>query len=187
MGGHDGHAETGGVKPMSLGGRLIHERERLAGMTDEERAWRKKWLLDQNLTPREPVYIPGDSKELLNPIRRAYKAPLNVVFFKFLQPLMGVEAATVFRFYTGKICLGVMGIYLTYYYFKYNTNNWERKGGWRIITSRTSVYPGEEGYPKIPEKTKGSDYCDRDFSKSIFAKKYAPKDEDQKCTPKFVF
>jgi len=187
MGGH-GDSPTGGVKPMSLGGRLILEKERLSGMTNEERAWRSKWLKDQILTPREPVYIPANTKELVNPIRRFYKAPLDTLFFKLLQPVIGVDPATVLRFYTGRFLIGLWATYGIFYYFKYNTNTWERKGGWRVIESRLAVYPGEPGYPKEQTKTKGSDYCDRGFSESIFGKKIAKEaQKGGKCKPEFVF
>lgn len=141
------HSETGGVKSMSITGRFVNEKERTSGsMTAEDRAWRKKWLQDQNLTPREPILISKNNPDLMNPIRRAYKKPLDVLFFKGLQPVIvstinnfklyvriikiiwerclfqGKPAAEVFRFYTGKLLIGVWFTYLTYYYFKYNTN-----------------------------------------------------------------
>jgi len=172
------HSETGGVKSMSITGRFVNEKERTSGMTAEDRAWRKKWLQDQNLTPREPILINKNDPDLTNPIRRAYKKPLDVLFFKVLQPVMGKPAAEVFRFYTGKFLMGVFATYLTYYYFKYNTNNWERTGGWRVIMSRPAVLPGDEGYPSTSTKTKGSEYAHRDFHNSIFAKKI-----EKECAP----
>ncbi|CAG7819692.1 unnamed protein product, partial [Allacma fusca] len=113
---------TSGVKPISIGGRLIHERERLSGMNDAERAWRKQWLKDQTLTPREPLFIPKDSPDLLNPIRKFYRWPLDQVFFKLLQPMIGKYPAQVGRFYVGRGLMGLWGIYLTIYYFKYQGN-----------------------------------------------------------------
>ena len=68
---------------MSIQGRLARERERLVGMTDEERAWRRQWIHDQVLSPNEPRKLPNIEKELYNPIRRAYKKPLDLAF----QPL----------------------------------------------------------------------------------------------------
>lgn len=72
-------SDTGGVKPMSITGRMVRERERLLGMSPEERAWRAQWLKDQHLSPNEPKYVPEYWKERYNPIRRAYRAPLNMV------------------------------------------------------------------------------------------------------------
>ena len=46
---------TGGVKAMNIGGRLVRERERLIGMTEEERAWRARYLKSQILAPEEPL------------------------------------------------------------------------------------------------------------------------------------
>lgn len=70
---------TGGVKPMAIAGRMVRERERLVGMTTDERAWRKQWLKDQVLSHNEPKHVPEYWKERINPIRRAYMAPLNAL------------------------------------------------------------------------------------------------------------
>lgn len=71
------HTNTGGVKPMPIEGSMKYERERLRGMTDKDRAWRKQWLEDQVLAENEPRFVPELYKELNNPIRRFYKKPLN--------------------------------------------------------------------------------------------------------------
>lgn len=89
MGGHSIDApgeQTAGVKPMSITGRMVRERERLSGMTPEERAWRKQWLKDQVLSPNEPRYVREMEKEFLNPIRRFYRFPLDFIFHRVLQP-----------------------------------------------------------------------------------------------------
>lgn len=80
-------SETGGVKAFSIQGRLYRERERLAGMTDKERAWRRQWIRDQHLAPDEPRFVPEMHKELYNPIRRAYWKPLDAIF-KALEPVL---------------------------------------------------------------------------------------------------
>lgn len=88
-GGHDitgNLAGTGGVRPMQIEGRTQMERERTMGMTPEERAWRKKWLQDQVIN--EPKYVKAAEKELLNPLRRFYKFPLDYVFTKFVGPFI---------------------------------------------------------------------------------------------------
>lgn len=79
-------SQSGGAKPMAIQGRMAHERERLSGMTEAERAWRKQWLKDQVLNPKEPLFIPKDSPELLNPIRRFYRWPLDKLFYGILKP-----------------------------------------------------------------------------------------------------
>jgi len=164
-------SETSGTKPMSIAGRTISERERLTGMTPEERAWRKKWLKDQVLTPREPIEIPIRNAEFMNPIRRFYRWPLDTLFFKVLQPSIGEVPAQVFRFYIGRSLLGLAGIFLGFYYFKYNTATWESKSGWRIIASRKAVYPGEPGWPKVGTKTRPEEYTDRGFLDSVLGHK----------------
>lgn len=73
-------SDTGGTKPFSIQGRLARERERLLGMSDKERAWRRQWIKDQELSPNEPRYVPEYYKERYNPIRRAYKMPLDIAF-----------------------------------------------------------------------------------------------------------
>lgn len=65
---------------MGIAGRMVRERERLLGMSAEERAWRKQYLLDQRLAPNEPVYVAEYWRERTNPIRRFYQAPLNGMY-----------------------------------------------------------------------------------------------------------
>jgi NADH dehydrogenase (ubiquinone) 1 beta subcomplex subunit 6 len=64
---------------------MVRERERLIGMTAEERAWRAQFLKDQHLAPNEPVHVSAYWKERYNPIRRFYRAPLDAVW-KALTP-----------------------------------------------------------------------------------------------------
>lgn len=81
-------SDTGGVKAFAIGRRMVRERERLLGMTDEERAWRAQYLKDQILHPDEPVI--DDAKmyrENFNPIRRFYRAPLDK-FGEMLMPAL---------------------------------------------------------------------------------------------------
>ena len=70
---------TGGVKPMAIAGRMVRERERLVGMSDEERAWRKQYLKDLELH-HGPKTVPALERELTNPIRRLYRAPLDGLY-----------------------------------------------------------------------------------------------------------
>lgn len=80
-------AQTAGVKPMTIAGRVASERERCIGMTDAERAWRKQWLQDQVLASNEPVHVEEYWRERTNPIRRFYRKPLDVLFTK-LSPVL---------------------------------------------------------------------------------------------------
>ncbi|XP_046388109.1 NADH dehydrogenase [ubiquinone] 1 beta subcomplex subunit 6 [Ischnura elegans] len=157
---------TGGVRPFPIEGRVGRERERLMGMTDEERAWRKQWLKDQELTPREPLYQSEDHPDLINPIRRVYRFPLDKAFGA-LAPVLGKERAMKTRWWTGKILLGLFSVYATAYYFKYNQNDWTRRGGWRVISARPSVYPGDPTFPAKSERSVPSDYADRKFKTSV--------------------
>lgn len=80
-------AQTAGVKPIAIAGRVALERERCLGMSDAERAWRKQWLKDQVLAANEPVHVEEYWKERINPIRRFYRKPLDVLFNK-LSPVL---------------------------------------------------------------------------------------------------
>lgn len=153
---------TGGVKPMSIAGRYMSERERLAGMTPAERAFRKQWLKDQELAPNEPRNVPEMYKARYNPIRRFYRWPLDQ-FGKMLVPMVGSADAAFIRYCTGKAFIALGLAYSLTYYFKYGANDWTRKGGWRVIQSRKAVVPGDPGYPKVSDRKVGADYAARGF------------------------
>ncbi|KAH9376986.1 hypothetical protein HPB48_021540 [Haemaphysalis longicornis] len=83
------HSHTGGVRPMSIEGRFADERTRLsAEFTDADRAWRKKWLEDQHLSPNEPRHVPELERALKNPFRRFYRFPMDYIFGR-LEPFLG--------------------------------------------------------------------------------------------------
>jgi len=159
--------QAAGVKPMSITGRMVRERERLTGMTPEERAWRHKWLKDQVLSPNEPHYIRDLNKEFYNPIRRFYRFPLDFIFHRVLEPFIGFNAAQVFRFYTGRASLILFSAMATWYLLKYNHNTWSHKSGWRIIHNKPAILPGEPGYGEPAPYRKPNDYIDRGFKASV--------------------
>lgn len=156
---------TGGVKPMSIAGRYINERERLYGMTDAERAFRKQWLQDQVLSHNEPREVPELYKALHNPIRRFYRWPLDQLQAK-LTTSIGFEPAHLIRRVLGRGTLFVFGVYWFAYYAKYNSNDWTRKGGWSAKVAKEAVELGDPQFPKVSEKTKPSDYATRGFDKN---------------------
>ena len=82
-----GESPTGGVRPMAIEGRMARIRERCIGMTNEERAWRAKWVKDQILEFDEPKIPEHYYKERYNPIRRFYRAPMDA-FERALVPAM---------------------------------------------------------------------------------------------------
>lgn len=138
------HSPAGGVKPFPIAGRYVSERERLAGMTDGERAWRAQWLKDQILSKHEPVHVPELERELMNPIRRFYRYPLDcvermmmpvVVSFCFVlissrwwcnknnfATFKGPAYSAGLRYFFGKVGISVFALYATVYYFKYHQN-----------------------------------------------------------------
>lgn len=75
-------AQTAGVHPFPIAGRVALARERALGMTSIERAWRKQWLQDQILDANEPCDVPEYWKERTNPIRRIYKA---VILYRLIK------------------------------------------------------------------------------------------------------
>lgn len=157
-------SDTGNVKPMAIGGRMVRERERLIGMSGEERAWRRQFVKDLEI--KKARLVPELEDELTNPIRALYRAPLDKLFHA-LAPKLGVERAYAIRFYTGKflICMGL--IYGGAYLLKYNANDWTRKDGFRIIQSRVVCNPGDEGFPKLSDRIKPSDYASRGFKEYL--------------------
>ncbi|XP_071057385.1 uncharacterized protein [Onthophagus taurus] len=153
---------TGGVMPMDLAGRLARERERLLGMTDAERAFRKQYLKDQELAHGEPKFVPELYRETVNPIRRLYRAPLDA-FRVMITPIVGAQRALHIRYFAGKFLMITLFAYGCTYYFKYNGNDWTRPGGWRKVESRIAVFPGDPEFPKVSERTVGADYASRGF------------------------
>ncbi|PSN32967.1 hypothetical protein C0J52_25132 [Blattella germanica] len=44
--------------------------------------------------------------------------------------------------------------------------DWTRKGGWRVISSRKPVLPGDPNYPQGSQRTHPRDYAERGFKES---------------------
>lgn len=87
-------SNTGGVIPTSIKGRFSQERERLGpDFTEQDRQWRIKWHHDQDLHKNEPVKAAEEmmDRELLNPIRRLYRIPLDYVEKNVMAPRMVCE------------------------------------------------------------------------------------------------
>ncbi|XP_077295908.1 NADH dehydrogenase (ubiquinone) B17 subunit [Arctopsyche grandis] len=156
-------SDTGGVKAMNIASRLVNERERLAGMSDEERAFRRQWLHDQHLAPSEPRFVPEYHRERFNPIRRFYKWPLDTLATK-MHPVVGNKIHYI-RYFTGKIAMFGFTVLGIHYYFKYRGNDWINKSGWRVSMSRPRILEGEPGYEERKLK-KPSEYLVRGFEKS---------------------
>jgi len=155
---HQHHQWRGAKLPPFNIEPLPWERQRIqgAGMTAEDRALRRQWLKDQELSPREPVFIP----ELYprNPIRRMLGAPWDRVFL-VLQPVVGERYAGLGRFFIPKFAMAIGTMYAIYYHLKYNPNQWTDGHGWNIYSNKPTLLPeGQE----VPVKT-DSDFYDRGF------------------------
>ncbi|XP_064625230.1 uncharacterized protein LOC135486398 [Lineus longissimus] len=139
------------------------ERSRLASpMTDEVRALRKQWVLDQKLAPHEPVHVP--ELKPLNPIRRMYRAPADFLFLKALKPILGSQAA-MFRYFAPKFGMGLFALYAACYHLKYNSSDWELSKGWHMSISRPPMLPTDENYPNAVHK-RPDQFYDKKFSKT---------------------
>lgn len=134
-------------RPMHIEGRLKYVRERLTGMTQDERAWRKKWLKDQELAPREPKYVKRLDRYFQNPIKLAYKVPIEWFFYGVLSPRIGQHAAYTLRQVIPKGLLIYLSVCTVWYYYKYNAQSWEWRHGpqWKIY--KPTLYPGDPGFP----------------------------------------
>lgn len=84
---------------MTIGGRMVRERERCIGMTPEERAWRAQYLKDQILTDREPVYVKELHEQFRNPFRRLYLRPLDKLILEPLIPRIVNIANLILKFF----------------------------------------------------------------------------------------
>lgn len=144
-------SNSAGVKVMTIAGRMARERERCIGMTDEERAYRAKYIKSLELAPEEPITPKGYYEACYNPIRRFYMAPLNQVE-GLLSPVVGAFSAKVIRLVTGRILMGITGIYVGWYYFKYHTATWERQSGWRVLPTREARLPGTKDYKGLEKR-----------------------------------
>jgi len=115
--------------------------ERMAGMTAEDRALRKQWIMDQYLTDREPVRVPN--LVYRNSVKRFFGYPLDMVG-KAVMPYVGPRAALVGRYLAGKFGL-LVGFYACCaYYFRHNQKTWEQSNlGWTFWFARKPVYPGD--------------------------------------------
>lgn len=92
-------SDTGGVSPMILEGLEKYTNHRINGMTADRRALRKQWLLDQNLSHREPVFVPELYYELNNPIRRFYRYPFNQLEAYFTRITVSKRKYAVFYYF----------------------------------------------------------------------------------------
>ncbi|XP_011311395.1 NADH dehydrogenase [ubiquinone] 1 beta subcomplex subunit 6 [Fopius arisanus] len=158
------HSDTGGVKGFPIEGRMLSERERILGMSPEERAWRAQWLKDQVLAPDEPVYNPEYYKQRYNILRRFYRAPLNVLE-NALRPTLGAEFSYVIRHMISSAAFTMIGIWGAIYYFKYNQSDWTRKSGFKVGISRKKLFPNDPEWPNYETK-KDNEYASYGFTNS---------------------
>ncbi|XP_046550272.1 uncharacterized protein LOC124260067 [Haliotis rubra] len=138
---------------------LPYDRQRLSGdgMSESDRALRRQWVKDQELSPREPRII--EEIKPKNVFKRMYNAPWNAVFGA-LKPIMGEFPATLARLVVPRTLIFYSIILVSYYQLKYHPNDWTRVTGFHIYTNKPAVF-GDQ--PPPPEKNSPSDFCERGF------------------------
>lgn len=104
-------AQTAGVKPMAIAGRVAIERERCLGMTDVERAWRKQWLKDQILAPNEPVHVEEYWRERTNIFRRIYRMPLDKIYSMLTPVLVRLHNTSNLSVVNSEVCGNYNNLY----------------------------------------------------------------------------
>lgn len=142
--------------PMNLEIHLQETRERTAGMTPRERAWRKKWIHDQHLEPDEPLDI---NVRPLNPIRKLYRFPLDWLESRVLRKTFGWWYARKIRYFTGRTLTWYSILLVVFYYVKYNRKTWEHMRGIGFSTTFNSDISNYEQrldkeFPGLAEKAK---------------------------------
>lgn len=48
--------------------------------------------------------------------------------------------------------------------------DWTKRGGWRVLTTKPTVLPGQPGFPYKSPRSAGEDYADGGFKKTVFYK-----------------
>ncbi|XP_065213692.1 uncharacterized protein ND-B17 [Planococcus citri] len=183
-------SDTGGVSPMLLEGLEKYTNHRIHGMTPDRRAWRKQFLLDQNLSHREPVFVPELYYEINNPIRRFLRYPYNKLEQAVLKITGNSLVAKSAKIYAVKSTYYLLFIFAASYYFMYNKRDWTRIGGITVQQSKPIIFPGAPGYP-YESNMKLSEFYDMGFSKSALFKseerikaEYAKELEQKKLAQK---
>jgi len=140
----------GKLPPMNIEP-FPYERYRLAngGMTEADRALRRQWVMDQKLAPHEPVDIPA--LRPLNPIRRFYRVPMDLLF-RGLAPVLGKSAADACRNVIPKAALFAAVFWAGVYQTQCNPSTWETDGGWHTFHTRRRFALGEEGFDKFTKE-----------------------------------
>merc|ERR1712173_556594 len=136
-------------------------RQRLAGsgMTPEQPAARKQWVMDQKLAPNEPRYVPELYPK--NIVRRAWAAPWNAMYYG-LKSVVGPRQAMYARMVIPKALAGLVIAWGMWYNVKYTPSTWEAKQGWHIYSTKDRILPGDSTWPNPPEKAY-DDFHDKGF------------------------
>jgi len=126
---------------------MPYERQRLAGegMSAEDRALRRQWVKDQELSPNEPRHV----KELTprNFFRRLYMGPADAIFSKLI-PLIGQTPAAMARVVVPRGLLILFVGYWSYYQLKYHPHDWTRSGGWNWYKNKPMMLTREKEFPE---------------------------------------
>jgi len=165
---HDSHGPKPGHfpnNPISLEIHMRETRERTAGMTPEERAWRKKWVMDQKLAEFEPIM--DHPLRPLNPIRKLYRMPWDWLEVNVLNKMFGWWFAFQIRQTVPKLLIGFALLEVSWYCIKYNRASWDFYRGWHAVSRGRPQFFNEEKieakYPGLIAKTLIEPQDGRDF------------------------
>jgi len=168
---------------MNLELHLKEPRQRVF-MTEAERDWRRKWVTDQNLHPDEPFYI-EEVQFYINPIRKIYRMPLDLLAQKFIYPNFGSYHGTKIRKYVPMCVFGLFGLMAGWYYVKYNRKEWNRSSRPQIMASEPWLGRRDEieaKYPGLFDKAYHK-YDPKEFYENGYSRRAALLDVGQTNRP----
>lgn len=162
-----------GVRTVWIESRFWYDRERLLPDFDDDwRKYRAKYLHSLNLHPNEPVHVPQWELHMINPIRRFYMKPGDLIEKHIIKRFITTDAprAEKYRSNVRNLFVAYVVASLAYYYVRFNYKKWETDTG---VLARTSAPKIHYGHPQFPAKEwhqEPADYCDMGFTKRTIYK-----------------
>lgn len=156
-----------GVRVLWIESRFWYDRERLLPDFDDDwRNYRSRYLHSLELDPREPVHVPEYETWALNPIRRLYMKPGDVIesglqkIFKLDRWKSAMYRITITRYFM--LYIGAIGLYS---YYTWHHSDWTKTSGWNFKFSAPIIYPDHPKYPFVDYRTEGFHHYEEDFAK----------------------
>lgn len=161
-----------GVRTVWIESRFWYDRERLGPDFDDDwRRYRAKYLHSLELDPREPVHVPEYERLMLNPIRRFYMKGGDWIETNIMEKISKDKMhATKNRVGLTRLFMMYIGCLSTYYWFKYNMQDWTRRSGTRYSWSRPEIYPNHPKFPFKDYRTEPAHHADYNFGRRTIFK-----------------